>query len=100
MLVQNLTSARYTPKRRHRSAWCPEERETMTTIRLVTPFTSKSTAADVVAGIDLSSRRAKSYDPRFRPPTRYYAASLPRRHRPARLGARNFVQDSPQSLRE
>lgn len=30
----------------------------MTTIRLVTPFTAKSTAADVVAGIDLSSSRA------------------------------------------
>jgi short chain dehydrogenase len=38
--------------------WCPEERETITTIRLVTPFTAKSTAADVVVGIDLSSRRA------------------------------------------
>ena len=31
---------------------------TMTTIRLVTPFTAESTAAEVVAGIDLSSRRA------------------------------------------
>jgi len=30
----------------------------MTTIRLVTPFTAESTAAEVVAGIDLSGRRA------------------------------------------
>jgi hypothetical protein len=51
-------AARFTPKRGHRSDRDPGERETMTTIRLVTPFTAKSTAADVVAGIDLSSRRA------------------------------------------
>jgi NADP-dependent 3-hydroxy acid dehydrogenase YdfG len=30
----------------------------MTTIRLVTPFTAKSTATEVVAGIDLTGRRA------------------------------------------
>jgi NAD(P)-dependent dehydrogenase (short-subunit alcohol dehydrogenase family) len=32
--------------------------ETMTNIRLVTPFTAVSTAAEVVAGVDLSGRRA------------------------------------------
>jgi hypothetical protein len=36
----------------------PDRSLTMTTIRLVTPFTAESTAAEVVAGIDLSGRRA------------------------------------------
>jgi hypothetical protein len=36
----------------------PDRSLTMTAIRLVTPFTAESTAAEVVAGIDPSGRSA------------------------------------------